>query len=536
MSEHQLQGPDLTLGISEQELSDGAMLTGHSQGESVLLARRGDEVFAIGATCSHYSAPLGDGIITGHMVRCPWHHACFDLRTGAALRAPALAPVSVWRVDRVDGQIFVREKIPAARLQTRRGPRSVAIIGAGAAGTAVADTLRREGYGGEIVLISSEQDLPYDKPNLSKDYLAGKAPADWIPLHPAEYYDANQIRLMLATRVTAIDPKLRQLTFANGIVHEFDALVIATGAIPRRLDVPGGDLPHVHYLRTFADSRRLHDALSKDSRVVVVGSSFIGLEVAASLREREVSTTVVSPDELPLERVLGPELGDFIKKLHQKHGVEFRLGPTVRSIDPTHVTLTDGERIPADIVVVGIGVVPEVSLARNAGLAVDNGIVVNEYLETSHPGIFAAGDLARWPDRRSGEPLRVEHWVVAGRQGQTVARNILGFAEKFDAVPFFWSQHYDVKIRYVGHAIRWDEVLIDGSLESRDATIAYRDRGRIAAVATIRRDRVSLQIEAAIEAGEPQELEALNQFADRTTNAGDSASRPKSGAAASAMP
>ena len=509
MSEHPLAGPDLVLGIREQDLAEGAMLAGHSQGESVLLARRGNEIFAIGGTCTHYSAPLLGGILTGTSVRCPWHHACFDLRTGQALRAPALAPVSVWRVDRIDGRIFVREKIAPTPSQVRRGPRSVTIIGAGAAGTAVADTLRREGYDGEIVLISQEKDLPYDKPNLSKDYLAGKAPADWIPLHGTEHYEANRIRLLLGTEVTAIDPKKRQLTLADGNSHGFDALVIATGALPRRLNIPGSQQPHVHYLRTFSDSRAISDGVTKDARAVVIGSSFIGLEVAASLRERGIQTTIVSPDDRPLGTVFGPELGDFIKKLHQEHGVEFRLGQTVGSIGQSHVTLANGEQIPAGIVIVGIGVVPEVTLARNAGLTVDNGIVVNEYLETSHPGIFAAGDLARWPDPRSGEQLRVEHWVVAGRQGQTVARNILGFAEKFDAVPFFWSQHYDVRIRYVGHAARWDEILTDGSLESRDATIAYRHRGRVAAVATISRDRVSLEAEAAMESGDWKKLEQI---------------------------
>ena len=255
----------------------------------------------------------------------------------------------------------------------------------------------------------------------------------------------------------------------------------------------------MHYLRSFADARAIVDKTKAARHVVVVGASFIGLEVSASLRARGIAVDVVAPDHVPLERVMGQEVGRFIQTLHEAQGVVFHLGQTVTRVDGRTVTLSDGTTLDADFVVMGVGVRPATALAEHAGLALDRGIAVNEYLETSVPGIFAAGDVARWPDRRSGERIRVEHWVVAERQGQVAARNMLGFQERFDAVPFFWSQHYDVTINYVGHAEQWDAVQIDGTLESRDCSVTYSRGGRKLAVATISRDRESLQAELAFE-------------------------------------
>jgi NADPH-dependent 2,4-dienoyl-CoA reductase/sulfur reductase-like enzyme/nitrite reductase/ring-hydroxylating ferredoxin subunit len=497
--------PDLGEGIVISALPDGGMLLGHIAGEEVLLARAGDDLFAVGAHCTHYHGPLVDGLVVGDTVRCPWHHACFSLRSGEALRAPALDPIACWRVERQGEMAFVREKLseprssPAVSTQTRQPPSSVVIVGGGGAGLAAADMLRREGYAGPVTMISADDSPPCDRPNLSKDYLAGNAQDDWIPLRSPEYYAERRIELLLGSRVSSVDVGARQVLLENGARRTFDALLIATGADPVRLPIPGADGAQVHYLRSFADSRALVDKARGARHVVVVGASFIGLEVSASLRSRGINVDVVAPESVPLERVMGPEVGRFIRTLHEAQGVVFHLEQTVARLDGRTVTLSGGSTLDADLVVMGVGVRPATAVAEKAGLTLDRGIAVNEYLETSAPGIFAAGDVARWPDSRSGERIRVEHWVVAERQGQVAARNMLGYRERFDAVPFFWSQHYDVTINYVGHAERWDAVQIDGALESHDCSVTYKHGDRRLAVATIGRDRESLLGELAME-------------------------------------
>jgi NADPH-dependent 2,4-dienoyl-CoA reductase/sulfur reductase-like enzyme/nitrite reductase/ring-hydroxylating ferredoxin subunit len=496
---------DFGKGIAVSTLQDGGMLIGRVGDDEVLIARAGDEVFAVGAHCTHYHGPLVDGLVVGDTVRCPWHHACFSLRSGDALRAPALDPIACWRVERQGEMAFVREKLPEPRpspavsRHTRRPPSSIVVVGGGGAGLAAADMLRREGYDGPLTMISADTEPPCDRPNLSKDYLAGHAQDDWIPLRPPEYYTDRRIELALGSRVSSIDVSGQQVLIEGGARRSFDALLIATGADPVRLPIPGADAGPVHYLRSFADSRAIVEKARAAKHAVVVGASFIGLEVAASLRDRRIDVDVVAPERVPMERVMGSEVGRFIQALHEAQGVVFHLGQTVMRIHGRTVTLSGGATLDADFVVMGVGVRPATDVAEKSGLVLDRGIAVNEYLETSAPGIFAAGDVARWPDPHSGERIRVEHWVVAERQGQVAARNMLGHRERFDAVPFFWSQHYDVTINYVGHAERWDAVQIDGALEARDCSVTYTRGGRRLAVATISRDRESLQSELAME-------------------------------------
>jgi apoptosis-inducing factor 3 len=405
-----LQGPDLALGVALSSLAEGGMLLGYTQAEPLILVRRGGELFAIGAVCTHYSGPLAEGLLVDDTVHCPWHHACFSLRTGEALRAPALNPVSCWRVEQRDGKAFVREKLENASRQALPAasgmPKSVVIVGGGAAGNAAAEMLRREGYAGRLTMLSADESAPYDRPNLSKNYLAGSAPEEWIPLRSAEFYKEQSIELKLGVRVAAIDSAKRQVRLSDDSQYAYDALLLATGAEPVRLALPGGDLPHVHYLRTLADSRALVAKALISKRAVVIGASFIGLEVAASLRARNIDVHVVGRETCPMEKILGADVGNFIRNLHEEHGVTFHLGTTPVAIDERNVTLQNGENIPADLVVIGIGVRPALALAEQAGLAIDRGVLVNEYLETSVPGIFAAGDIARWPDRLTGDLRR----------------------------------------------------------------------------------------------------------------------------------
>ncbi len=504
----QPDGPDLSAGIADESLADGGMLVGHVGQESVLLARRGSELFAIDAKCTHYGGPLGEGLLVGDSVRCPWHHACFSLRTGEALAGPALTDVHCWRVEREGRRLIVRERLPAAGGRAARGRQGsrtdqehIVIIGGGAAGFAAAQRLRREGYGGALSLLSADEDAPYDRPNLSKDYLAGTAQEDWIPLRPPDFYAEQGIELHLRTTVCAIDPAARRVILEGAEPLRFSRLLIATGAEPVRLEIPGAGLSHVHTLRSLADCRRIIGSATAGAHAVIVGASFIGLECAAALRQRGLQVHVVAPEQRPMERVLGPMLGDFLRTLHESHGVVFHLGQRLQGIDAHSVQLEDGSRLRADIVLVGIGVRPRLELAEKAGLAVDRGILVNEYLETSVPGVFAAGDVARWPDAYSGERLRIEHWVIAERQGQTAARNMLGQRERFSAPPFFWTQHYDVSINYVGHASDWERIELDGSLDARDASLRYKRGDRTLAVATVFRDRDSLTAELDMQQG-----------------------------------
>jgi NADPH-dependent 2,4-dienoyl-CoA reductase/sulfur reductase-like enzyme/nitrite reductase/ring-hydroxylating ferredoxin subunit len=497
-------GADLRQGVAVAGLAEGALLRGHVGDTSALLVRRGADVLAIGATCTHYGGPLAEGLIVGDTVRCPWHHACFSMRTGAMLRPPALNDLPCWRVEQRDGMAFVREELrrPAPSPLPAAGRRSsIVIIGGGAAGHVAAETLRGEGYAGSITLLSADAASPCDRPNLSKDYLAGTAEADWIPLRPADFYQKNDIDLRLGTRVTALEPDTHAVLLADGSRVQYGALLLATGVEPIRLKVPGASQANVHVLRSLADSTALIARLGTARRCVVVGASFIGLEVAASLRTRGVEVHVVAPEALPLERVMGAAIGQMVRAIHEKHGVTFHLGATVTAIAPDAVTISTGERLAADLVVVGIGVRPVVALAQQAGLAIDRGVVVDEFLRTSAVDIYAAGDIARWPDKITGQRIRVEHWVVAERQGQVAARNMLGQQRRFDAVPFFWSQHYDTTIAYVGHAEQWDHLDIEGDPAARDCAVSFWREGRKLALATVGRDRDSLRAEVAFEQG-----------------------------------
>jgi NADPH-dependent 2,4-dienoyl-CoA reductase/sulfur reductase-like enzyme/nitrite reductase/ring-hydroxylating ferredoxin subunit len=494
-------GPDLVQGVALGDFT-GETLLGHVGDQDVLLVRSDAEIFAIDAHCSHYHGPLSEGLVVGESIRCPWHHACFDLRTGEASRAPALTPLAVWQVEHEGDRIFVRQKREQPKPHGKgavEAPGRIVIIGGGAAGFAAAEMLRRQEFGGSIVMLSSDTAPPVDRPNLSKDYLAGSAPEDWLPLRPDSYYAEAGIDLRLKAEVTSIDTAARNVLVTGGGNIPYDRLLLATGAEPVRLPIPGAGQPHVHSLRTLADCRAIIDSASGARRAIVIGASFIGLEAAAALRARDIEVHVVAPEQRPMERILGPEMGDFVRALHEEHGVIFHLGDTVVAIDGQRATLKSGGVLEADLVVVGVGVRPRLALAERAGLVIDRGVVVNAFLETSVPGIYAAGDIARWPDPHSGENIRVEHWVVAERQGQTAARNMLGQREALDAVPFFWSQHYDVPINYVGHAEKWDEIAVEGDIKGRDCLLKYKSSGRVLAVASIYRDLASLEAELAME-------------------------------------
>ena len=493
-------GPDLSKGLPGANLPEGAMAVGRVGDDEVLLVRKNGALYALSAHCTHYHGPLADGLLVGATVRCPWHHAHFSLETGEATAAPALSSLTCWQVEERDGKIFVEsKKTQPAPKTTGSANEHIVIVGGGAAGFAAAEMLRRRGFAGRITMLSNDDAAPVDRPNLSKDYLAGSAPEDWVPLRGDDWYAKNRIDLKLRADVASLNAKGKQLTLGNGSTIKFDKLLLATGAEPVKLDIPGTDQPHVRTLRSLADCRAIIDQAKTAKRAVVIGASFIGLETAAALRAREIEVHVVAPEKRPLERVFGPQLGDFIRALHEEHGVKFHLENGISAIEGNRAVLKNGGTIDADLVVIGVGVRPRIALAEKAGLAIDKGVSVNEYMETSAGGIHAAGDIARWPDPISGENIRVEHWVVAERQGQVAALNMMGVRTPFRSAPFFWSQHYDVPINYVGHAEKWDSIDVEGDVMKRDCVVRYKRGGRVLAVASIYRDKDSLEAGVAME-------------------------------------
>jgi apoptosis-inducing factor 3 len=504
----ELSGPDLGAGVAADQVLEGTPLLGHANGEAVMLVRAGGTLLATAASCTHYGGPLAEGLVVGKTVHCPWHHACFDLETGLAA-GPALTPLACFEVISEASLVRVGKKRPEHTPQPIAGPSSVVIVGAGPAGAACAENLRRCGYPGAITLIADESPGPVDRPNLSKDYLAGKAPAEWIPLRDAEFYRAIDVDFQLGSGVRRLDPAQHRVELVNGRSLTYGALLLATGASPRRLSIPGAESGNVLLLRTLADSRSIIARAKHGARAVVIGASFIGLEVAAALRAREVEVAVVSPEPVPLARVVGDKLGAYVRGLHEQHGVKFHLGRSPTSIEEHSVTLDDLTNLSADFVVMGVGVTPRTLLAEQAGLQVERGVVVDEQLRTSAPDVYAAGDIAAYPDPYSGERVRIEHWAVAERQGQAVARSMLGIGSAFRDVPFFWSAHYDVTLAYVGHAQHWDRLIEHGSLEQGKYAVGFELEGKLLAAVCLGDDRLGLEIEAAMQAGDSARLAAL---------------------------
>ena len=504
-----LKGPDLSKdGLAADEVGTTIPAVGHVDGKPVIVIRTTAGLRAVGGRCTHYSGPLGDGLFDGERIHCPWHHAIFDVATGEAVGAPALDPIPTYVATEREGRVYVTgpTEAPTVVRTPPSSPDSVVIVGAGAAGAVAAETLRRSGYLNPITLIG--QEAPVDRPNLSKDYLAGTAPEDWMPLRGAGFYREHDIDLVVGPRVVRIDRLGRRIELDNGSRIPYGALLLAPGAEPNRLSIKGGDLNHVHYLRSFEDSRQIIGALGEAEKAAIIGAGFIALEVAAALRHRGLEVAVIEPDMIPLARVLGETLGRFVLGLHEEHGVVFQLGRTATEISDGGVMLDDGTTVAADLVVIGIGVEPRVDLAVDAGLDVDDGILVDDRLRTSDPYIWAAGDVARYPHRQAGR-VRIEHWVVAERQGQTVARNMLGEQVAFDDPPFFWSQHYDVPINMTGYAEGFDEEHVVGSAKDQDVLVGFRKNGSIRAVASIYRDFDNLRAERALATDDQATLEQI---------------------------
>lgn len=502
-----LEGPDLAAGVRADALTEGRPLLGHFAGTSVVLVRCRGVVRAVGGHCTHHGAPLSEGLVVGETIRCPWHHAAFDLRTGAVDRPPALAPLPTFVVvEEADRVRVVAHGVSSAPAQARSGIPGgrFVIVGAGAAGAAAAAALRAHGFAGSITMVDEQPSEPVDRPNLSKEYLAGRASSDWLPLFPAPEWAALRVDRRTDV-VRRIDPAGRTIGLGSGITLAWDRLLLAPGARAIRLAIPSGSLSHVKTLRSLGDAEQIVAVADRAQHVAVVGSSFIGMEVAAALCARGLVVTVISPDRVPFERLLGMEAGAWIQARFEARGVRFRWGRRPQEITPTSVLLDDGTSLPADLVVVGIGVRPRIELAQRSGIPFGDGILVDRFLETGCAGIFAAGDVAEWPEGPGRQ--RVEHWVMAQRQGRTAAANMLGHREPYQAVPFFWSNFLDMgcDLTFVGRLPRHEPTR---QLLRSEAglTLLYRDAGELVAVATVGEDGASLLAEQALEGGGDAEL------------------------------
>jgi apoptosis-inducing factor 3 len=496
------------------DLQDGDMRQVSIGETDVLLAKVDGLFYAVGAYCSHYQAPLVEGVLKGERIICPWHNACFNVTNGDQQEPPGLDSLCCYPV-RVEGEqviISVPETAAAQRNPTMvqydpaADGRTFVILGAGAAGAHAAETLRVAGYQGRIILVTQDDRLPYDRTWLSKDYFTGKVSDEQMPLRSPEFYQAHQIETWLNRKVVRVDAIAKLITFADGDTLTYDALLLATGGKPRQLDVPGQELQNVFTLRSFADTEQILSAAQQASRAVVVGSSFIGMEAASGLTQRGVNVTVVS-SSLPFQKILGKEIGQVFQQVHEENNVSFLPSRKVTRIEGNGsvetVILDDGDRLTADLVIVGIGVQPATEFLEGVDLhSQDQSVVVDEYLNAADK-LYAAGDVARYPDWRTGETTRIEHWRIAAQHGRIAAYNMLGQSTPFRGLPIFWTMQFQFPLRYVGHAEQWDEIIFNGDLQTRQFIAFYIKDNQVLAAASSQRDTETAAI---------SELMRLNQM------------------------
>jgi NADPH-dependent 2,4-dienoyl-CoA reductase/sulfur reductase-like enzyme/nitrite reductase/ring-hydroxylating ferredoxin subunit len=480
------------------EIADGELKEVKVGETPVLLARIEGKCYALAAHCTHYGAPLAEGYLSGDRIVCPWHHACFNARTGELEEPPALDSLANYPVT-IDGDDVVvdlpddaadRRTPMMAIPDTASDDRTFVIIGGGAAGYAAAQTLREDGFVGRIVMVTPEENLPYDRPNLSKDYLQGSAEPEWMPLRPSDFYSEHGIKI-IRERVKRVAKGSKEIEFESGGKLEFDSLLIATGGVPRTIDLPGSDLKNIFVLRSFTSADEIIAAAEKVQNVAIIGSSFIGMEAAFSLTKRGKRVTVIAPDKVPFERTLGSEIGNLFQDVHEKNGVKFRLASGVTGFDGKDqvekVLLKSGESVDADLVIVGVGVRPATDFLDGFELHKDGGVIADANLRISDD-VYSAGDIVHFPDARTGELSRIEHWRTAMQLGRVAAHNMTGKSTPFDGVPFFWTTQFDVTLNYVGHAAGWDRTIVQGSIESQDFLIFYIKDDRVQAVAGMNRD------------------------------------------------
>ena len=474
------------------EFPEGRVVARDVAGKPVLILREGAQVSAVGGECTHAGAPLAQGVVHQGRIVCPWHKATFCLRGGGVLEPPALDPLPRFAARVEDGHIRLSlTPEEPERSQPSADARCFVIAGGGAAGAVAAQTLREEGFGGRIVMLDRENRVPYDRTILSKYVLSGEPGAEKSPLQTQAFYAEQKIERRTG-EVAGIDAAARQVRLADGSSLAYDALLLATGGTPKRPDLPGATMGQVFLLRSRADADAILAQAERSTSAVILGGSFVAMEVAASLRERGLAVTVVSKDKLPFAERLGAPVGEALMRLHKRRGVSFRLESEAAAIEGDtqvrSVLLKSGERLSADLIVIGFGVAPATGYASSLARSEDGGILVDKHLRVAD-GIFAAGDIARFPLRGEGPPIRIEHWRVAEQQGRLAARNMMGKGQAYDAVPVFWTIHYLKRLDYIGHATEWDDLVLHGDIEKPKFLVYYVKDGRVIAAAGLDRDR-----------------------------------------------
>lgn len=497
------------------DLADGELKEVRVGDTDVLLARADGQFYALYPQCSHYHAPLVKGLLNGHRLICPWHNACFDIRNGHRLEAPALNGLPTHEVRIEGGQVFVRLTTDKESMENPMAAPDEAhsetyvIIGSGGAGAFAAEAMREGGFTGKIVMLTASGELPYDRPNCSKEYLQGEAPDEWMPLRTEAFYQDYGIDIRTRQYITAIDPAAKRIDLASGETIQYNKAILCSGGKPNVL--PGAELKGVYPLRSLHDSQTLRDLGKQGKRVVIIGSSFIGLEGAMSLRKLGCEVDVVGLENAPFEKILGEKIGRVIQGWHEKEGIRFHLGRKVDQLEgnPTvnAVVLDNGEHLVADFVLLGLGVKPRTDFLKGVPLEKDGGVKTDEYLRVTDD-LYAAGDIAHYPTPGGAE--RIEHWKVAGQQGHVAGLNMAGKETPYQAVPFFWSNQQGKRINYVGHATAIDDILYDGDPEKDDKFLAYYVQdGHIKAAAGLKRDQDIIVIRELMQEGQMPSVEAV---------------------------
>ena len=503
---------------SVSDLSPGQMKNVEVGETSLLLSNVEGEIHAVSGKCTHYGAPLADGALSGTQVICPWHHACFDVTTGDHLEPPGLNALQKFEVRTEGDDIFVTlpDEVEPQRKPTATGKSDdepvFVILGGGIAGESAAEVLRDEGFGGRLVLISKEPHAPYDRTKLSKEIGAAED-AGALELRDEAFYKERDIERLTA-EATSVDVAGKTVTFKDADALSYDKLLVATGSTPRVLDTPGAGLDNVFQLRSLNDAQHILAAAKAGDKAVLVGSSFIALELANALQEQEVSVSVVAPESVPFEKVLGERVGKKIQQNHEAQGVEFHLEQKVKTFEGNgkvaRAVLESGTELDADFVIIGIGVTPVTEFLSGVDKADDGGIKVDNTLEAAED-VWAVGDIAQFPLKLTGDRVRIEHWRLAAQHGRTAARNMLGQNVTYDGVPYFWSAQPDLKLRYVGHAEKFDDVVYEGDVEAGEFIAYYVKDGAVHAAAGVGKDKELAALEHLMMQGKTPEPDEIGE-------------------------